>query len=58
MSENLFSVAEPEKKKPPKTSGINSRGRGRFASREKTPKHTSFLRREKNKQTHLLHTNL
>lgn len=38
MSENLFSVADTEKKKPPKTSGSNSRGTGRFLSRKKTPK--------------------
>lgn len=47
MSENLFSVAEPEKKKPHKTSSINSRGTERFGSREKTKTYDLFKEREK-----------
>lgn len=49
LREILFSVAEPGKKKPSKTSSINSRGTRRLGGGRagEVQKHRSFLRREK-----------
>lgn len=38
MREDLYSAAEPGKKKPPKTSGANNRGTGRLGVGEKQTK--------------------
>lgn len=42
MRENLYSAAEPEKKKTPKTSGVNNRGTGRLGVGEKQTNKKAF----------------